>query len=69
MQTPLKNWREQEGKTAAEAAYCLGVTPAMWSRWETGSRRIPAERVLLIESRLGIPRHQLRPDLFGEAVQ
>jgi transcriptional regulator with XRE-family HTH domain len=67
MQTPLKNWREQKGRTAAEVAFCLGVTPAMWSRWETGNRRIPAERVPQIENKLGIPRHILRPDIFGEA--
>jgi hypothetical protein len=35
-------------------------------RWErTG---IPAERVLEVERITGVSRHQLRPDLFGEAA-
>jgi hypothetical protein len=36
-------------------------------RWERSG--IPAERVLEVERITGVSRHQLRPDLFGEAAQ
>jgi Putative antitoxin of bacterial toxin-antitoxin system, YdaS/YdaT len=38
----------------------LGVTPGAISGWG----RFPAERVPLIEEFTGIPRHELRPDLW-----
>lgn len=63
MQTHLKTWRSRTGKRAEEVAGELGVTVAMWSRWETGRRRVPADRVLEIERVTGISRHELRPDL------
>ena len=34
-------------------------------RWENGSVRITAERAISIEAVTGIPRHVLRPDVFG----
>lgn len=38
----------------------LGVTRAALYAW----RRVPAERVLMIESITGVSRHDLRPDLY-----
>ncbi len=38
----------------------LGITHGAVSQW----RQVPAERVLDIERETGIPRHQLRPDLY-----
>lgn len=67
MSTSLKDWRASAQITAEKAAEMAGVTVAMWSRFETGARRIPAERVLDIEAFTGISRHDLRPDVFGEA--
>lgn len=32
------------------------------TRWERG--RVPAERVLDVERVTGVPRHELRPDLY-----
>jgi DNA-binding transcriptional regulator YdaS (Cro superfamily) len=49
------------GSVAALAALA-GVTPQAISQWRN---RVPAERVLLIESLTGISRHVLRPDVFG----
>lgn len=42
------------------------VSPQAVSKW---SRRIPAERVLLLERLSGgaVTRHQMRPDIFGAA--
>lgn len=38
----------------------LGISRAAVHQW----KRIPAERVLDVESLTGIPRHELRPDLY-----
>lgn len=38
----------------------LGVTRSAVSQWQ----RIPAERVLDVERITGVPRHELRPDLY-----
>lgn len=65
MSTPLKAWRASAEKSAEDAAREVGVTLAMWSRWETGARQIPANRVLDIETMTGVSRHVLRPDVFG----
>lgn len=41
----------------------LGCTPQAVQRM-CATGRIPAERVLRIEQVSGIPRHELRPDLY-----
>lgn len=46
--------------TAQELARRLGVTPQALSQW----RRIPPLRVLDVERATGIPRHELRPDIY-----
>lgn len=43
----------------------LGIKHSSLHSW----RRVPAERVLAIESASGIPRHELRPDLFHSPDQ
>ena len=43
-------------------AEAIGVTYQAIQSWRT---RIPAERVLAVESATGIPREQLRPDLYA----
>jgi DNA-binding transcriptional regulator YdaS (Cro superfamily) len=67
MSTPLKDWRASTGRSAEDVANSAGVTLAMWSRWETGARQLPADRVLDIEALTGVSRHDLRPDVFGPA--
>jgi DNA-binding transcriptional regulator YdaS (Cro superfamily) len=67
MITPLKTWRQRVNRPAEDVAREAGVTLAMWSRWETGSRQLPASRVLDVERITGISRHDLRPDIFGPA--
>lgn len=69
MNTPIKSWRQQAGRSADAVAKEAGVTLAMWSRWETGARQVPAGRVLDVERITGISRHELRPDVFGPAKQ
>lgn len=59
----LQHWLKGErGRTAALAKAC-GVTHAAVRQWSVG--RVPAERVLQIESHTGLSRHVLRPDVFG----
>lgn len=65
MSKALKAWRQSQQKSLEEVARDAGVTAAMWSRFENEKRRVPAERVLEIESMTGVSRHELRPDVFG----
>lgn len=57
--TPIADAIKRAGsvKALAEAA---GVRPQAISQWKA----IPAERVARISDALGMPRHQLRPDLY-----
>lgn len=47
------------GKTLAGR---IGVTPQALSQW----RRVPAGRVLDVERASGVPRQDLRPDLYPQ---
>jgi len=64
----LKDWRKSQGLRLDDVAQMLGVTAAMWSRWENGSRRVPPPRVADVAKITGIPREAIRPDIF-EAAQ
>lgn len=44
----------------------VSVTSQAISRWKT---QVPVHRVLAIEAVTGIPRHQIRPDLYPEPVK
>ncbi len=48
----------------AAVAQPLGVTAEAVRLWRHGKRRIPAERAAQVEAEFGIPRHELRPDLY-----
>ncbi len=41
------------------------LTPQAISQW----KRVPAERVLEVETLTGISRHDLRPDVFGPKAE
>lgn len=69
MSEHLKKWRLAANKSVDCASKDAGVTIAMWSRWENGRRKVPAERVLDLERITGVSRHFLRPDVFGPAPQ
>lgn len=59
MVDPLLRIRETRG-LISKIAREIEVTPGAVSQWRT----IPAEYVVKVESVTGIPRHELRPDLF-----
>lgn len=42
----------------------LGLRQSHISNWKNRNKRIPAERVLDVERATGVPRHELRPDLY-----
>lgn len=56
---PLQKAIEALGSARALAAV-LRITPQALSQW----REIPIGRVVAIEGATGIPRHELRPDIF-----
>lgn len=66
METALKLWRVRAQRSADDVASHLGVTVAMWSRWENGRRKVPAERCLEVERVTGVSRYDLRPDVYGQ---
>ena len=59
---PLNRLLEEKGLRLSDLARKLGVNKSSVTLW--GLRRIPAERVLEIEKFTGIPRHELRPDIY-----
>ncbi|PIB57812.1 YdaS family helix-turn-helix protein [Pseudomonas sp. 2995-1] len=64
------NAAERAAKAAGSQsalARVLGCTPQNVQRW-CASGRVPAERVISVEQATGIPRHELRPDLYPEAA-
>lgn len=63
----IRAWRRERGISIEAAGELVGVSGVQWSRYETGKRRIPAENVHVISRLTGISRHELRPDVFGEA--
>ena len=65
--SPLRKYRSAEGKRLDDLAGPLGVNKSTLSRWERG--RVPSERVVEVETLTGIPRQELRPDIFAEAVK
>lgn len=51
------------GATALARALNGNITPQAVSQW----KKVPGDRVLEVERLTGVSRHELRPDIFGEA--
>ncbi|MDN7894521.1 YdaS family helix-turn-helix protein [Burkholderia cepacia] len=60
--TPIQRAAQAAGGQSALARK-LGCTPQSVSKM-CATGRVPAERVLSIEAATGVPRHELRPDLY-----
>jgi len=43
-------------------AKVIGISPQAVDKWRRNG--VPAERVLALELASGVPRHELRPDLY-----
>ncbi len=67
----LKTWRETQHQplTLEEAAKLVGVTKATWQRWEAGTRKIGICNISLVSQCTGIPRDELRPELYSGEPQ
>jgi DNA-binding transcriptional regulator YdaS (Cro superfamily) len=63
--SPLKAYRARQKLTLAKASALFGVHKTTFMRWE--KHRVPAEMVLDLENKLGISRHELRPDIYPSA--
>lgn len=59
MAKPINRAKQIAGGTTALASK-LGISKQAVSMWG----KIPAERVIAIEAATGIPREELRPDLY-----
>lgn len=58
-------WRKSlTPPTLEHAGKLLGVSAVQVLRYERGERGIPATKAAEIERVTGIPRHELRPDIF-----
>lgn len=65
----LRTWRKSlNPPTLKHAGKLLGVSAVQVHRYETGEQDVPPTKVIHYEEVTGIPRHELRPDVFGEAV-
>ena len=60
-------YRKKHNLTQIELASMLGTTPASICRYETGVRKIRHTLVDSFSKKTGIPKSQLRPDIFGRA--
>ena len=58
---------DNRGIRNVDLARAAKVDRATVTRWV--NRRVPAERVLQIESLTGISRHEIRPDIYGAKPQ
>lgn len=56
----FSNWLQSRRGNKSALAVHLGLTPGAVGHWGI----VPAERLRAIEAFTGIPRHDLRPDIF-----
>ena len=60
----LENAKQAVGGASALARALGDISSQAISQW----KRVPAERVLDVERATGISRHDLRPDIYGPAL-
>jgi DNA-binding transcriptional regulator YdaS (Cro superfamily) len=56
----LNSWIQERRGRLSELATSLNITPAAIKQWQI----VPADKLVAIEAFTGIPRQELRPDLF-----
>jgi DNA-binding transcriptional regulator YdaS (Cro superfamily) len=62
----IRVWRIGRAISIDEAGSLVGVSGVQWHRYESGKRRVPAEKVQAISKITGIPPHEIRPDVFQQ---
>lgn len=60
----IREYRKAAGLTLEDVANAMKVTVATVSRWETGTRRVPAETAGDLAIVIKAERHHIRPDVF-----
>lgn len=60
--TKLAETLRKRGIKLIDVAQVAAVNKSTVTRWM--QKRIPAERVLDVERITGVPRHELRPDIY-----
>lgn len=60
MEKSLEKAKQAAGGNIGLAKAIGGLTPQAISQW----KRVPVDRVLDVERITGIPRHELRPDIY-----
>ena len=58
----------EKAGTQVALAKMLGIRQSHISNWLHRDKCVPAKRVLEIERITGVPRHELRPDLYPPEV-
>lgn len=58
--SPLYKYLKAERGRLTKLATALKITPAAINQWKI----IPADKLVAISRETGIPRHELRPDLY-----
>lgn len=61
---PIRRYRADHGLTLEAFGLLLSVHKSTVKRWEDGAIPIPVERLGQISDITGIPRHELRPDIY-----
>ena len=61
----LKAILKARGMNLSQAAVLMGIDKSTMTRW--AQDRVPGELVPKFEEKTGIPRYEVRPDLFGPA--
>jgi hypothetical protein len=57
----LTAWIKAERGRLAELSVACGITHAAILQWT----RVPSDHVITVEKKTGIPRKELRPDLYA----
>ena len=63
MMLDLRSVLARRGMNLADFARKAGVNKSTVTRW--AQKQVPAESIVAIEAATGVPRHELRPDLFA----
>lgn len=64
--SPLTEYMRANALTVRDLADRFGVERTTIWRWQ---QRVPLDRVAEVARVTGIPVHDIRPDLFGEAAE
>jgi len=62
--SPIRKYRAANNLTAECVASWFGLSEVTLRSYENGARKIPPEFAVAFEARTGVPRHELRPDIF-----